>query len=134
MVEKMGIYFLNNGHEEIITEFLDDMQGMISDYTLYEEDFDSYKSIILGTVEYHNSSYDSVQIKVLSETSWILSLPNNLYWATLGFLSTTRCKSDIKKSKFDDEMLTLIIDTITNLESVLLMVAHHDDDNKMYLN
>ena len=36
MVEKMGIYFLNNGHEEIITEFLDDMQGMISDYTLYE--------------------------------------------------------------------------------------------------
>ena len=134
MEERIGVHFINKGHKDVVSDFLEDIQKMISDYVLYEEDFYSYKSIILGVVEYHNSAYHSVKIGALSEVSWMLAMPNNVYWATLGFLSSVRPNENVKRMLFDEKMLSLIIDTITNLESLGFRTVYPADEDKIYLN
>ena len=131
---KKDIYYLNTRHSEIITEFLYDVQDIVKEVTFFKEDYIEFQSLSNGVIDFHNGLSEYVVLGGVDCLEWYVSLPNNLYWATKGYLSSIQSKEEVDLIIYEEKLLSLTINVIGKLNNSIVIQPYTDRDIKINLN
>ena len=130
----VDIYCLNKRHSKIISNFLDDLEDIIEECTLYPEDLAQFRYVIEDFIAFHNGLGVYALDGVMEYKSWYLSLPNNVYWATKGYFAALTLKKGDDLLFFQEKILSLILKTINSLDNSLIIQPWTERENKVNLN
>tara|TARA_R110002167_G_scaffold130546_1_gene314034 strand:+ start:1124 stop:1528 length:405 start_codon:yes stop_codon:yes gene_type:complete len=131
---KNDIIYLNERHSLIINEFLNDIHDVIEEVTMFEEDYIGFELLIEQAIEFHNGLGGYVELGSVNRRDWFVSLPNNIYWATKGYISNLALNQDEDLYLFDDKLLSLTVDVLGKLNDSLLIHPFTEKENKINLN
>jgi len=136
MNDSKEIYCLNSIHSVIVSSFLQKIEDIIEECSMYDEDVEEFGDIIENLIIYHNTLGVTAMDGETTYEEWYLSLPNNVYWAATGyFASLTVSKNKDKDIEFfREKMLSLITKTIKSLNSSLIIQPWTENENKIHLN
>tara|TARA_R110002074_G_scaffold1973_3_gene11876 strand:+ start:3349 stop:3750 length:402 start_codon:yes stop_codon:yes gene_type:complete len=129
----IDIYCLNKRHTSIILDFLSDIEDIIEEL---EEDYEnsSFYIVIEKIVEYHNAMGALVMKSNIPKQEWYLSLPNNIYWASIGYLSSLDEENEEKTVECCRKILSLVDVTLDKLEMSLIIQKGDEYEEKINLN
>lgn len=130
----VDIYCLNKRHSKIVCGFLRDLEVIINDATYYDEDFKGFKEVMEKFIFFHNELGISAAIGDVDYENWYLSLPNNVYWATIGYFASVQCKEEDDLDEFKEEVFSLIYRTINKLNRSLIVQPWVENQEKIHLN
>jgi len=128
------IIYLNERHSSIVNEFLNDIHQVIDDVTMFEEDYIGFEVLVEKAIEFHNGLGGYVESGGVNRRDWYMSLPNNIYWATKGYISNLALNQDEDLYLFEDKLLSLTVDVLEKLNDSLLVHPFTSKENKIHLN
>jgi len=128
------IYCLNKRHSKIVCEFLSDLERIVSDATYYDDDFEGFKEVMNKFISYHNELGVYAVLGSVEYDNWYMSLPNNVYWATLGYFASVQAEGDDDLSVFKLKVLSLISKTMDRLDRSLISQSWTETEEKIHLN
>jgi len=135
MKEIADIYCLNKRHTEIVFSFLCDLQSVIDKSVSHDKRCEKFDSVIEQIIVVHNGIGILSLDGEITKDEWYLSLPNNLYWATLGFFASL---DDYDESPlldiYKEEALDVIEKYIRKLKNSLIIQSITDGENIKNLN
>ena len=135
MKEIADIYCLNKRHTEIVFSFLCDLQSVIDKSVSHDKRCEKFDRVIEQIIVVHNGIGILSLDGEITKDEWYLSLPNNLYWATLGFFSSL---DDYDESPlleiYKEEALDIIENYIRKLKNSLIIQSITDGENIKNLN
>jgi len=131
---KQDIYCLNKSHSVIINAFLDDIQMIINDVVIYNEDAVGFEVIVAKTIDFHNGLGEYVLFGNVGYHEWYMSLPNNLYWATKGYLVNLALNQDEDLSLCERKLLSLTINVLRELNKSVIIHPFTEEERKINLN
>jgi hypothetical protein len=135
MKEIADIYCLNKIHTEIVFDFLSEIQSVIDKSVSYDERCEKFDKIVEQIILVHNGIGVLSLDGEITKEEWYLSLPNNLYWATLGFFASL---DDYNESPlldiYKEEALDIIEKYIKRLKNSLIIQSITDTENIKNLN
>ena len=124
------ILCMNFRHQDIILDYLSEMQALMDKISLEDEEYEDFLSILTTMIEIHNEQGSYAYKDAFFRQKWFYSLPNMVYWACLGYLcgietSHLRVENVIKK------MSKILIKTIKKLETMALINPGEDNDKTL---
>ena len=134
MGKGVEIYCLNKRHSKIVCDFLMQLEGIIDRATFYDEDFEGYKEVMKNFITFHNHLGVSALLGEVDYDSWYISLPNNVYWATIGYFAAVEVSEGENLDKFKGEVFSLISSTLKRLDRSLVAQSWTESEEKIYLN
>jgi hypothetical protein len=134
MGKVVEIYCLNKRHSKIVCEFLMQLEGIINKATFYDEDFEGYKEVMERFISFHNELGIYALLGEVDYENWYISLPNNVYWATLGYFASVEVSDGEDLDKFKGEVFALISKTLTRLDRSLVVQSWTESEEKIHLN
>jgi len=134
MRKEVEIYCLNKRHSKIVFNFLIELEGIIDRATFYDEDFEGYKEVMEKFITFHNSLGVHALLGEVDYDSWYISLPNNVYWATLGYFASVEVSQGEDLDKFKGEVFALISTTLHKLDRSLIAQSWTESEEKIHLN
>jgi len=134
MGKDVEIYCLNKRHSNIVCEFLMKLEDIIDKATYYDDDFEGYKKVMEKFITFHNSLGIYALLGEVDYNSWYISLPNNVYWATMGYFASVEVSEGENLDKFKGEVLDLISKTINRLDTSLIAQSWTESEEKIHLN
>ena len=135
MKEIADIYCLNKMHTEIVFSFLADVQSVIDKSVSYDERCEKFDKVIEQIIVIHNGIGVLSLDGSISKDEWYLSLPNNLYWATLGFFASLDEEEESPLLNiYKEEALDIIEKYIRKLKNSLIIQSVTDRENIKNLN
>ena len=134
MGKNVEIYCLNKRHSKIVCEFLMQLEGIIDKATFYDEDFEGYKEVMERFISFHNELGVYALLGEVDYDSWYLSLPNNVYWATLGYFASVEVSKGGDLDKFKLQVFSLISKTLNRLDRSLVVQSWTESEEKIHLN
>jgi hypothetical protein len=114
------ILCLDELHEKILISYLSDIQDIIDDITIEDEKYDSFLEIMSQIIVIHNENGTKSYLDGVLRDNWLYSLPNMVYWASLGYISSLGLNKEdltyiIKKIS---NRLSITIETIKNMSLI----------------
>ena len=82
---------------------------------MFEEDYIGFELLIEKAIEFHNGLGGYVELGSVDRRDWFVSLPNNIYWATKGYISNLALNQDEDLHLFENELLSLTVSTLEKL-------------------
>lgn len=134
MGKDIEIYCLNKRHSKIVCEFLMQLEDIIDKATYYDEDFEGYKKVMEKFITFHNGLGIYALLGEVDYDSWYISLPNNVYWATLGYFASVEVSKGEDLDKFKGEVFALISKTLNRLDRSLIVQSWTESEEKIHLN
>lgn len=128
------IYYLNKTHSAIINSYLLDVTNLISDVTMFDEDFIGYELLVDGVIDFHNGLGIYVEDGNVNRKEWFISLPNNLYWASRGYIANLALNEEKDLSLFEEKLLSLTVKVLGELTETLLVKPFTEQEYKINLN
>ena len=112
------IFYLNKRHSSIISTFLDDIEELVNEVSCYNEDLVGFDVIMKSIIDFHNGLGEYVLYGSIGSQEWYVSLPNNLYWATKGYLANLELNQDNDMSLCEEKLLSLTVDVLKQLNDI----------------
>jgi hypothetical protein len=134
MSYKEEIYFLNNRHSVIINDYLTKVQNLMDSSTFFNEDYVGYEVLVLNVIDYHNGLSKYVSEGLVNRRDWFVSLPNNLYWATKGYLANLQLNQNEDIYYCEEKLLSLTLDVLDELNESILIHPFTEKEYKINLN
>ena len=134
MNKNAEIYCLNKRHSSIVCEFLQDLENIINEVAYYDEDYDGFKDVIDRIILFHNGLGAYAMSGEIDKTNWYLSMPNTVYWATVGYFAAITPEKEEDLDKYKEKVLSLISGVIKRLELSLLIQPGTETEEKINLN
>ena len=134
MSYKEEIFFLNRKHSAIINDYLTNVQKLIDDSTFFAEDYKGYEDLILNVIEFHNGLSEYVSVGSVCTKEWYVSMPNNLYWATRGYLANLQLNQDESTYLIEEKLLSLTLIVLEELNKSLITHPYTKKEEKINLN
>ena len=135
MKEIADIYCLNKIHTEIVFSFLADLQSVIDKSVSHDKRCEKFDTVIEQIIVVHNGIGVLSLDGSISNDEWYLSLPNNLYWATLGFFASLDYEQESPLLDiYKEEALDIIEKYIRKLKNSLIIQSITDGENIKNLN
>ena len=134
MNENAEIYCLNRRHSSIVCQFLQDLEDIINEVAYYDEDYQGFKEVIDRIILFHNGLGVYTMDGEVDKTTWYLSMPNTVYWATVGYFAAITPKKGEDLDKYRKKVLSLISKVIKRLELSLLIQPGTENEEKINLN
>tara|TARA_R110000787_G_scaffold109283_1_gene217876 strand:+ start:982 stop:1389 length:408 start_codon:yes stop_codon:yes gene_type:complete len=135
MKELTDVYCLNKLHTNLVFNFLSELQSVIDKSVAHDKRCEQFDLVVEQAIIVHNGiGVFSIEGDI-SNDEWYLSLPNNLYWATIGFFSSL--DSDMESPLLDiykNEALIVIQNYIVKLKNSLIIQSITDGENIKNLN
>jgi hypothetical protein len=110
------------------------LEGIINKATFYDEDFEGYKEVMERFISFHNELGIYALLGEVDYENWYISLPNNVYWATLGYFASVEVSDGEDLDKFKGEVFALISKTLTRLDRSLVVQSWTESEEKIHLN
>ena len=124
------IYCMNITHQEIILDYLSDIQALMDKITLEDDNYDVFLDTITSIIEVHNEQGSYVYKDPLLRNEWFFSLPNMVYWACLGYLAGIDT-SHLNMDKVIGRVAKMLLNTITKLENMALVNPSYENDKTL---
>lgn len=135
MNEIADIICLNKRHTNLVLYFLADLQSIIDKAVSYDERMHQFDRVVEQILIVHNGIGVSSMEGNVSYEDWYLSLPNNLYWATIGFFASLDKNEESPFIEvYKDEALEVIERYIKKLKNSLIIQNVTDGENIANLN
>tara|TARA_R100001244_G_C5163443_1_gene131198 strand:+ start:1037 stop:1441 length:405 start_codon:yes stop_codon:yes gene_type:complete len=134
MSDEVEIYCLNKRHSNIVSEFLRDLQDIIDEATYYDEEYEGFKDVIARVILFHNGLGIYTLDGEIDKISWYLSMPNTVYWATVGYFAALTPKKEENLDEYRKKVLSLIENVVERLELSLLIQPGTENEEKINLN
>jgi hypothetical protein len=134
MSYEVEIFCLNKRHSNIVTEFLRNLEDIINEATYYDEEYEGFKGVIERVILYHNGLGINTMEGEVDKINWYLSMPNTVYWATVGYFAALTPKKEENLDKYRKKVLSLIENVIERLELSLLIQSGTESEEKINLN
>jgi len=134
MNENAEIFCLNRRHSDIVCDFLSDLEDIINEATFYDEDYDGFRDIIEKIILYHNGMGAYTMDDLIDKKTWYLSMPNNAYWATIGYFAALTPENKDNLDEYREKVLSLISVVIKRLEMSLVIQPGTENEDKVNLN
>lgn len=131
---KKDVYYLNTRHSKIINEFMSDIQDIIKEVTLFNEDYYKFQDLSSNVIDFHNGLSEYIILGGVNSIEWYVSLPNNLYWATKGYLSSINANEEVDVVFYEEKLLSLTVDVIAKLHNSFLIQPFTDKERNINLN
>ena len=129
-----NILFLNEQHSTIVRGHLADMEGVINSVTFFDEDFVGFQVLIDDILRFHNGLGEYVNIGNVDAKEWYMSLPNNLYWATKGYMANLQLNEDVSLYEYNEKLLSLTVDVLRKLNESIVINPSTEEDRIINLN
>lgn len=113
-------------------DFLADVQSIIDDATEKDDDYDSFLNILANIILNHNERGEMAYKDTVFRNNWLYNLPSMVYWASLGYISVLRGKTE--------DITTIATKLAIRLENVndsigrMILLNPSFDDDKTLLN
>tara|TARA_R110000796_G_scaffold60332_3_gene139523 strand:- start:2504 stop:2902 length:399 start_codon:yes stop_codon:yes gene_type:complete len=132
MLNENYIICLNTSHEAIIMDYLSDVQKIIDNSTESDEDYDSFLNVLANIIMQHNEKGEMAYKDTIFRNNWLYNLPSMVYWASLGYVS-------ILKDKTEDvstiaTRLAIELAKVNDSIGRLILFDPNFDDDKTLLN
>ena len=124
------IYCMNTTHQEIILDYLGDIQALMDRITLEDETYDVFLDTLAAIIEVHNEQGTYVYRDPLLRNEWFFNLPNMVYWACLGYLAGIET-SHLNIDKVIGKISKMLISTIQKLETMALVNPSYENDKTL---
>ena len=134
MINGVEIYCLNKRHSKIVCEFLMKLEAIIDKATYYDDDFEGYKEVMGKFIDFHNNLGLNAILGEIDYDSWYISLPNNVYWATIGYFASVEVSEGEDLDKFKEQVFALISKTLNRLDRSLIAQSWTESEEKIHLN
>ena len=131
---KKDVYYLNTRHSRIINEFMSDIQDLVQEVTLFNEDYNEFLNLSSSVIDFHNGLSEYIIIGGVNSIDWYVSLPNNLYWTTKGYLSSINANQEIDLVLYEEKLLSLTVDVISKLHKSFIIQPFTDKERNINLN
>jgi len=128
------IFCLNKRHSSIVCEFLEDLEDIINEVAYYDEDYNGFREVIDKIILFHNGLGAYVMLGDIDKTTWYLSMPNTVYWATIGYLAAITPRKEEYLDESKEKVLSLISNVTKRLEMSLLIQPGTEIEEKINLN
>tara|TARA_R110000824_G_scaffold72595_2_gene185187 strand:- start:10974 stop:11378 length:405 start_codon:yes stop_codon:yes gene_type:complete len=128
------IFYLNKRHSSIISTFLDDIEELVNEVSCYNEDLVGFDVIMKSIIDFHNGLGEYVLYGSIGSQEWYVSLPNNLYWATKGYLANLELNQDNDMSLCEEKLLSLTVDVLKQLNNSIIIQPFNEEEQKINLN
>jgi hypothetical protein len=135
MKELTDVYCLNKIHTKLVFNFLSELQSVIDKSVSHDKRCEKFDLVVEQAIIVHNGiGVLSIDGDITSD-DWYLSLPNNLYWATIGFFAALddEMESPLLEN-YKDEALSVIERYIRKLKNALIIQSITDGENIKNLN
>tara|TARA_B100001094_G_C18055641_1_gene732336 strand:- start:731 stop:1096 length:366 start_codon:yes stop_codon:yes gene_type:complete len=119
-------------HEEIVLDYLGDMQAIIDLITEKDDNYESFLDVLTQIIVVHNKNGEKAYLDTIFRSEWIYSLPSMVYWAALGYIAVLPRED----GEIDEIVLKLsrkLMRVNRRLGQMILMKPYTEDDNT-YLN
>jgi len=127
---EQDIFCINMGHQGIVLEYLSEMQDLLDKISLNDEDYDEFLEIMTVIIEVHNDNGSYVYADPLLRESWYFSLPNMVYWASMGYIAGIETKH-VNMDKVVLKMSKILMKTIKKLEKLVLVNPSFSNDKTL---
>jgi len=87
MYSEYEIFCLNRWHEEIVLDYLSDVQAIIDTSTADDDTYEAFLDVLTQIIIVHNKNGEDSYLDTIFRSDWLYSLPNMVYWAALGYLA-----------------------------------------------
>ena len=122
----------NGHHEDIILHFLAGVQNIVDEASVKDEDYENFLDVLAQIIEVHNENGLIAFKDSVFRNDWFFSLPEMVYWACLGYLSSLRLESDNLPNVLK-KLHKRLKRTYGEIEIMILIYPHLEMDEK-YLN
>jgi len=129
-----NILFLNKQHSDIVNQHLLDVQDVIDKATFFNEDYIGYELLVENAVKFHNGLGEYVKIGNVNPKEWYMSLPNNLYWATKGYMSNLQLNEGVDLYLYEEKLLSLTVSVLQKLNESIVVNPFTEGEQKINLN
>tara|TARA_B110000858_G_scaffold2551_1_gene2869 strand:+ start:6936 stop:7334 length:399 start_codon:yes stop_codon:yes gene_type:complete len=132
MYSENEIFCLNRYHEEIILDYLSDIQMIIDMSTAEDDDYEAFLDVLTQIIMVHNNNGEDEYLDTIFRSEWLYSLPNMVYWAALGYLAVI--------PKDDDQINAIVtklskrLTKVNNRISNMILIHPFVDGDKTILN
>jgi hypothetical protein len=117
-------------HEGIILEYLSDMQDLLDKISLNDDGYDEFLELLAVIIEIHNDNGAYAYNDPLYRDKWYFSLPNMVYWASLGYLAAIETEH-VNIDKVILKMAKTLTKTIKKLERMVLINPSFKNDKTL---
>tara|TARA_R100000152_G_C6757891_1_gene181744 strand:+ start:1031 stop:1435 length:405 start_codon:yes stop_codon:yes gene_type:complete len=128
------IYCLNKRHSKIVKDFLSELEAIINEATYYDDDFAGYQEIIKNFITFHNELGLYAIMGEVDYENWYKSLPNNVYWASMGYFAAVQSEEHEDVGIYKLKVLSLISETLVKLDRSLIAQSWTESEEKKHLN
>tara|TARA_R110001632_G_scaffold105752_2_gene215288 strand:- start:8583 stop:8981 length:399 start_codon:yes stop_codon:yes gene_type:complete len=87
MYNENEIFCLNRWHEDIVLDYLSDVQDIIDMSTADDDDYEAFLDVLTQIIMVHNENGEDSYLDTIFRSEWLYALPNMVYWAALGYLA-----------------------------------------------
>ena len=113
---------------------MSDIQDLVQEVTLFNEDYNEFLNLSSSVIDFHNGLSEYIIIGGVNSIDWYVSLPNNLYWTTKGYLSSINANQEIDLVLYEEKLLSLTVDVISKLHKSFIIQPFTDKERNINLN
>ena len=132
MEKENPIICANGHHEDIILHFLAGVQNIVDEASVKDEDYENFLDVLTQIIEVHNENGLIAFKDSVFRDTWFFSLPEMVYWASLGYLSSLNIEAD-NLPKVLKKLHKRLRKTYGEIEIMILIYPHLEMD-ETYLN
>ncbi len=127
MKGESDIFCMNMGHQGIILEYLSEIQDLMDRISLNDEEYDEFLSVLADIIDVHNEQGVYAYTDTFIRDKWFYSLPNMVYWASLGYLCGIE-KKHLNIDKVVVKLSKILVKTVSRLERMVLINPGPEND------
>ena len=128
MYSENEIFCLNRYHEEIILDYLSDIQMIIDMSTAEDDDYEAFLDVLTQIIMVHNNNGEDEYLDTIFRSEWLYSLPNMVYWAALGYLAVIP-KDDDQINAIVTKLSKRLTKVNNRISNMILIHPFVDGDN-----
>ena len=121
------IFCMNLSHQSIVLDYLSEIQSLMDRITLEDDQYEEFLGILAAMIDVHNEQGTYAYKDAIFRQKWFYSLPNMVYWASLGYLCGIET-THINIENVIKKMSKILIKTVKKLDKMVLINPGFDND------
>jgi hypothetical protein len=130
MNQETDIFCMNLSHRGIVLQYLGEIQRLMDKITIKDDNYDEFLDVLADIIEMHNEQGAYAYSDPFVRDKWFYSLPNMVYWASMGYLAAID-KKHLNMDAVVVKLSRILIKTIEKLEKMVLINPGFDNDKTL---
>jgi len=127
---EQDVICINLRHEKIIIKYLQEIQALMDKITIEDESYEEFLCVLADIIVIHNENGVYAYNDPFVRSEWFYTLPNMVYWASLGYLCAIE-KKHLDIDKVIVRLSKILVKTIKELDKMVLINPSHDNDKTL---